>query len=81
MATKDITDKQVVEAYLYCRYFNESNPPEYWIQPYRLLHDKTGQPYKVCQSAISRAVDRGYIDYGVSIDYGWVTGAGRELLK
>ena len=49
--------------------------------PYEILQKMTGQPAKVCYSAMERAAGRGYIEYGVSLRTGWLTGKGKELLK
>lgn len=81
MATKDICDRQVVEAFIVCEEHNNSNPVEHWVNPQEALSARTGQPLKVCRAAIDRAFDRGYIDYGVSLLRGWVTEKGKELLK
>jgi len=82
VATKDITDKQVCEAYaeaarqrgldwIYHRYE--------W--PYEILERATGQPEKVCYRAMERAESRGYIEYGVSLRTGWLTEKGKELMN
>jgi hypothetical protein len=81
MATKDISDKQVVEAYLACDAHNTANPVDYWTTPQEILSEETGQPLKVCRAAIDRAFSRGYIHYEVSLLRGWVTEKGKELLK
>lgn len=83
MAMKDISDKQVVQAYIDCK------PDGLWgpymanqrKYPYQLLAQLTGQSEKVCYKCCERADDRGYIDYGVSLRTGWVTDKGMELLK
>jgi len=81
MAAKDITDKHVVEAYRDSIAFREVNRMEDWLWPADILAERTGQPYKVCLAAINRAVDRDYIDYGVSLRCGFVTEKGEKLLK
>jgi hypothetical protein len=73
MATKDITDKQVCEAY------RDSNTKAR-IYPYDILMERTGQPYKVCWRAIERASRRDLIDYGVTMRTGWLTEKGKSLL-
>ena len=73
MAVKDITDKQVLEAYLK---FQENN--ELW--PYEYLGQVTGEPLKVCYRALERASKRDLIDYGVSLRSGWITAKGKALL-
>ena len=75
MATKDISDLQVIKAYL-----------KFWdnikIQPfpYIALMKQTGQCMKVCYRACERAERNGYIDYGVSLRTGWVTEKGIKLI-
>jgi len=71
MATKDITDKQVCEAYA-----NKYRV----LFPYEALAIMTGQCEKVCYRACERAESRGYIDSGISTRSGWLTDKGRELL-
>jgi hypothetical protein len=73
MARKDISDKQVVEAYL------RSKTEGRW--PYEILQEITEQCEKVCYRAMERAYIRGYIDYGTSLRSGWVTEKGMELLR
>jgi hypothetical protein len=68
LSKKDISDLQVVKAYKQCRNENLSR----W--PYEILQEITGQCEKVCLSAMERSYNRGYIDYGVSLRSGWVTG-------
>jgi hypothetical protein len=91
MAVKDITDRQVCEAYsrYQARVREETKTPRlYGIGPghkskwaYDYLMEITGQPFKVCYRAMERADDRKYIDYGVSLRSGWLTEKGENLLK
>jgi hypothetical protein len=74
MATKDVTDRQVCEAYL-----RWSNGYERW--PYEILSGWTGEPEKVCYRACERAAGRGLVEYGVSLRSGWLTEAGKALLE
>lgn len=76
MATKDISDRQVCEAY---RDSRAADPRMFW--PEELLMQRTGQCEKVCFSAMNRADDRGLIEYGVSLRSGWLTDRGMALLK
>ena len=73
MATKDITDKQVCEAY-----FEFNQDRSRW--PHDLLHDRTGEHLKVCFCACERASKRGLVEFGVSLRSGWLTPKGEELL-
>lgn len=45
-----------------------------------LIVDETGAPYKVAEAAMERAVDRGLLEYGVSLRTAWATDAGLALL-
>ena len=74
MATKDITDKQVCEAY--AAYNNDRS-----MWPYEILQEVTGQPWKVCYRACERASRRGLVEYGVSLRSGWLTSKGVELVS
>ena len=74
MATKDITDAQVVQAVIDARVGGLKQ----W--PYDLLMERTGQPFKVCYAAMERACDRDYIEYGVSLRTAWPTPKGEALL-
>lgn len=81
MATKDITDKQVCEAYAEAE---RQRGPEWendYEYPYEILMRITGEPEKVCYRAMERADERGYVEYGVSLRTGWLTDKGKALLK
>jgi hypothetical protein len=84
VATKDISDKQVCEAYV--EYHEKLKGRTSFIEgefewPYNILQRVTGQPEKVCYRAMERASDRGYIEYGVSLRTGWLTDKGKALLS
>jgi len=81
MSVKDISDKQVCEAY--AEKERQHGPDfEYDYEfPYVILQRMTGQPEKVCYRAMERASNRGYIEYGVSLRTGWLTDEGIRLLK
>ena len=68
---KDISDLQVLDAYRFG--YGSASPLENLMR-------FSGQPRKVCLRAMERAVDRGLIDYGVSLDTGWLTDKGKLLL-
>lgn len=86
MATKDISDLQVVQAYRDWRAMldvaiktgswgqNPHTAPE-------LLMQRTGQPLKVCWSACERADRRGLVDWGVNLGKGWLTDKGKAMIK
>lgn len=74
MATKDITDLQVLQAqYRWQR--NRSGP---WA--YEILAAETGECEKVCYRAMERAESRGLLDHGVSLRTAWLTEKGESLL-
>lgn len=79
MATKDITDKQVCEAYAEMEKQRDEVAIDYEY-PYVILQRWTGQPEKVCYRAMERADEHGYIEYGVSLRTGWLTDKGKELV-
>jgi hypothetical protein len=78
MSTKDITDKMVCEAYLESRDKWGGTNFEY---PQTILQRITGQCEKVCIRAMERAEKRGLIEYGVSLQTGWLTEKGKSLLN
>lgn len=73
MATKDVSDLQVVQAYSMPNHAGS-------MYPHERLAQETGESLKVCWRACQRAAERGYIDHGVTLRAGWVTAKGRELL-
>jgi hypothetical protein len=80
MACKDISDKQVCQAYAKMRELIENdNIPA--PMPYDYLQEMTGECFKVCYRSMERAYNRGYIEYGVSLRTGWLTDKGKALLK
>jgi len=72
MATKDITDAQVVRAVAKSKDGS---------CPLAILEAETSQPEKVCFRAMERAHRRGYLDYGVSLRTAWLTESGAELAR
>lgn len=93
MAMKDISDEQVCRAVQAYQDAMKALPPvplgytfgmvpDYTLPPfpYEALAVETGQPEKVCFRAMERALDRGYIECGVSIRTGWLTAAGKQLI-
>ena len=75
MATKDITDLQVVRAQKGWQ-DNREGP---WA--YEALAAETGECEKVCYRAMERACDRGYLEYGTSLRTAWLTPEGEALLN
>lgn len=79
MATKDITDLQVVIAIDQARngqrFANE-------VQRFanEVLEKITNQPAKVCMRALERAHKRGYLEWGISLRTAWLTQKGKDLL-
>ena len=47
----------------------------------KLISRVTGAPIKVAENAIIRADDKGLVDYGVSINYVWLTDEGKAKLR
>ena len=78
MATKDISDLQVVQAYH--AYWTDKQTGNY-TRPLDRLMAATGQPQKVCWRAMERADHRGLVDWGVSLGVGWLTDKGKALLE
>lgn len=71
MSRKDITDAQVVQAYL-----------DRGVGfAYDVLMRETGLPLNVCYAAMERAYARGLVDYGASLRTAWVTEKGMALVK
>ena len=70
MATKDVTDLQVIFAY---------TRRQDGVDVVDSLQAMTGESRKVCLRAMERACDRGLIEYGVSLRTGWVTEEGKKL--
>lgn len=74
MATKDITDKQVVQATIDARKHRVLNALDF-------LEVATQQPRKVCFRAMERASKRDLIDYGVSLHTAWPTEEGLAIME
>lgn len=75
MATKDISDAQVVLA------VREAHAGGWREWPHIILMRMTGQPLKVCWRAMERADDRELIECGTSLRTAWPTAAGLALLE
>lgn len=76
MAMKHITDMQVCLA---VQAFRDRNLDLPW--PYEALAAETGQPEKVCYRAMERAERHGLLECGVSLRTGWLTDAGKLLIR
>jgi hypothetical protein len=72
MATKDISDLTVCVVVATCRP-GDTVPAA--------LQAETGEPLKVCFAAMARAERHGWIDFGDSANFPWLTDAGRELVR
>lgn len=96
MARKDISDRQVCQAYEQRRvamidWADDAITALSKIErgealptapwPYETLMRDTGQCFKVCYRAMERAYDHGLIEYGTSLRSGWLTNKGKELLS
>jgi len=80
VATKDISDRQVCEAYAEMGRQRQGAVWRYQTAE-ELLMQSTGQCLKVCLNAMQRAENRRLIDCGVSLRTGWLTDAGKALLN
>lgn len=80
MAMKDISDRQVLLAYMqsYCE--REILGTQDYRFPYKILVEWTGQPEKICYRCMERADGRGLLCYGVSLRTGWIEPKGYALL-
>ncbi|MCJ0804081.1 hypothetical protein [Vibrio vulnificus] len=76
MATKDISEIEVLVAVgmLNCFKCKEEKTAIEALQKYK------NEPEKVCISAIEREVKKGNVDYGVSINYPFLTKKGVKTL-
>lgn len=71
MSTKDVSDAEVVRAAVKARSVGSTTLNE--------LTAITGQPRKVCFRAIERAVERGFVEFGVSVETAWPTEKGISI--
>lgn len=78
IATKDITDEQVVRAAAAFR--DDHGPVGVRVRTVDGLMSATGAPYKVALRAIERACRRGLVDWGVCPDVAWPTPAGDAMM-
>lgn len=83
MATKDISDLQVVQAYAEMRRQIEAarETSQRFEHADDILVRTTGQPEKVCYRAMERAYGRGLVEYGMWLRGGWLTKQGIDLLS
>ena len=72
MARKDVPDLLVCQAY--------SNYKRIGEWPMTFLKRLTGEPEKVIWRAMERSSERGFINYGVSLAFGWLTDKGEDLI-
>lgn len=75
MATKDISDYDCCVAASFG--FADGGR----IRTGDALVYRTGQPEKVCQRALERAISRGYLDCGINEWNAFLVPKGRELLE
>lgn len=82
MATKDISDLQVVQAYAeMSRQMRASESSGgRWEYADDILARSTGQCLKVCERAMERAHGRDLVEYGMWLRGGWLTDKGFALL-
>lgn len=74
MARKDITDEIIVQLLMLHK---DSSPRRAFSE---FVAEATQQPEKIAYRAIERADKRGLLDFGVSMNYPWITPKGYELL-
>lgn len=77
MATKDISDEQVIKACIKRREADNG----FGCSAIDILMSETGQSEKVCYAAMERAANRDYIDYGTSVRTAWPTDKGYALIN
>ncbi|AEY69526.1 hypothetical protein AH2_00015 [Burkholderia phage vB_BceS_AH2] len=79
MATKDIPDDLICRTVAEIWSRREAGEKGLWLND--LLHERTGEPMKVCYCAMERAYDRGLIECGVSLRGAWLTDKGKSMLS
>lgn len=72
--TADISTRAVLEAVLNCSRTEI-------VLTYEILMGRFACAEKVAVAAITREVNRGYLDYGTSLRFPWITPAGESYLK
>ena len=70
MKRKDIPTKLVIQSCL-----KAHQPGEHRVS-WEIIHEKTNAPDKVIYAAMQRDVDKGYLEFGVSINTAWATKKG-----
>jgi hypothetical protein len=82
MATKDISDLQVVQAYAEMNRQAVATRETVLKFEYadEILERVTGQHPKVCERAMERAYGRGLVEYGMWLRGGWLTEEGKALI-
>jgi hypothetical protein len=78
MATKDISDLQVLRAYELRAAMRKAGEQVGDVDV--VLAQMTGQPEKVCFRAMERAERRGLLEYGTCLAWAWITPSGAALL-
>jgi hypothetical protein len=78
MARKDIPDRLICE--VVSSMWAGGDGPVGDCLPAQLV-EKTGEPGKVCRAAIERAYDRDLLEFGVSLNWPWLTDKGKALLQ
>lgn len=71
MQVKDVTDAQV---FAYLDEYGRGNPLE-------ALQQKDGVPFKVALRKLERMVGMGWLQYGSSLNYVWITEEGKARLR
>lgn len=80
MARKNITDKDVCQAYADSWSMRRAGLGAKAKWPEQILMERTGEAAKVCFAAMERAYSRDLIECGVSLHSGWLTANGEKML-
>lgn len=75
---RDVTDREVVEAFVEAQRRRDGGPRIVW--PEDVIVERKSVPRAVAYAAMDRAFDRGFLDFGVSLRAGWPTDTGLALL-
>ena len=70
MQRKDISVKTVIQSCL------KAHQPGEHRASWEIIHERTNAPGKVIYAAMQRDVNKGYLEYGVSLGTAWATEKG-----
>lgn len=66
---------------MFVRLMTEKPGPDLCPAPYKMLAKRFNCDEKLAWSACERANNHGLIEYGTSLAFGWLTDAGKELIR